>query len=324
MSGRAADDRRVAGDVEVAHQPADRAERLREVGEVLHEEDERREEGVERDAGEQQHVGGEARAGAPSRARRRWRRRRASRRSWRAAPPATPAAASCEGKVMASIAPSAAPAETPSVNGVASGLRSSAWNTTPAAASALPTSAPASARGSRATKKICASTLSRERDRPVEQRGRGGRRWSRRAARAGTPRPRAGRRRDVRDQPPPRPPAPRTSSAAGGHRTDGLCHAREASSVVLPGVAGATRVFCRGIRLQPDLAVLPDRHHRQVPAPLVVPHLRLDAVESLAPPRAVSTSDVGPLAMHAALAEQHQIAGRGWPRSSGRASRRPS
>ena len=61
---------------------------------------------------------------------------------------------------MASIAPSDAPAETPSVNGVASGLRSSAWSTTPAAASAAPTSAPASTRGMRATKKICASTLS--------------------------------------------------------------------------------------------------------------------------------------------------------------------
>ena len=62
--------------------------------------------------------------------------------------------------MIASIAPSEAPAETPSVNGVASGLRSSAWKTTPAAASAAPTSAPASTRGSRATKKICASTLS--------------------------------------------------------------------------------------------------------------------------------------------------------------------
>ena len=62
--------------------------------------------------------------------------------------------------MIASIAPSDAPAETPSVNGVASGLRSIAWKTTPAAASAAPTSAPASTRGSRAMKKICASTLS--------------------------------------------------------------------------------------------------------------------------------------------------------------------
>ena len=62
--------------------------------------------------------------------------------------------------MIASIAPSAAPLETPSVSGVASGLRSSAWKTTPAAASAPPTSAAASTRGSRAMKKICASTLS--------------------------------------------------------------------------------------------------------------------------------------------------------------------
>ncbi len=46
------------------------------------------------------------------------------------------------------------------MNGVASGLRSIAWKTTPAAASAAPTHAAASTRGIRATKKICASTLS--------------------------------------------------------------------------------------------------------------------------------------------------------------------
>ena len=46
------------------------------------------------------------------------------------------------------------------MNGVASGFRSRPWNTTPAAASVAPTNAPASVRGSRATKKICASTLS--------------------------------------------------------------------------------------------------------------------------------------------------------------------
>ena len=62
--------------------------------------------------------------------------------------------------MTASIAPSDAPAETPSVNGVASGLRSSACRTTPAAASVAPTRPPARTRGSRATKKICASTLS--------------------------------------------------------------------------------------------------------------------------------------------------------------------
>ena len=58
------------------------------------------------------------------------------------------------------MAPSAAPVETPSVNGVASGLRSSPWKTTPADANSAPTHAPASVRGSRATKKICASMLS--------------------------------------------------------------------------------------------------------------------------------------------------------------------
>ena len=61
-----------------------------------------------------------------------------------------------------------APAETPSVSGEASGLRSSAWNTTPAERQALPTSAAASTRGSRATKKICASTLSAKGIEPVE------------------------------------------------------------------------------------------------------------------------------------------------------------
>src|SRR6187200_2471241 len=53
-----------------------------------------------------------------------------------------------------------APADTPSVYGVVSGFLSKPWNTTPAAASVPPTSAAASARGSLATKKICASTLS--------------------------------------------------------------------------------------------------------------------------------------------------------------------
>ena len=63
-------------------------------------------------------------------------------------------------KVIARIAPSAAPVDTPSVNGVASGLRNRPWKTTPADAKSAPTHAPASVRGSRATKKICASTLS--------------------------------------------------------------------------------------------------------------------------------------------------------------------
>ena len=82
------------------------------------------------------------------------------RRSSPAAPPEMPATPSAQPNVIASIAPSAAPDDTPRVNGVASGLRSSPWKTTPAAASAAPTSAPASVRGSRATNKICASTLS--------------------------------------------------------------------------------------------------------------------------------------------------------------------
>jgi hypothetical protein len=63
-------------------------------------------------------------------------------------------------KVITRIAPSAAPAETPSVKGVASGFRRSACMTTPAEASVAPTTAPDRTRGSRATKKIWASTLS--------------------------------------------------------------------------------------------------------------------------------------------------------------------
>ena len=51
------DDREVVGHVEPAHHPADGAQRLGEVREVLHEQDQRREERVQRDAGEQQHVG---------------------------------------------------------------------------------------------------------------------------------------------------------------------------------------------------------------------------------------------------------------------------
>src|SRR5215213_2338543 len=72
----------------------------------------------------------------------------------------TPSSVKSALNVIASTAPSAAPAETPSVSGDASGLRSSAWNTTPARARAAPTRAAARTRGSRATKKICASTLS--------------------------------------------------------------------------------------------------------------------------------------------------------------------
>ena len=48
-------DRLEAADVEVAHQPARGAIDLREVGDVLHEQDQRREERVQRHAGQQQH-----------------------------------------------------------------------------------------------------------------------------------------------------------------------------------------------------------------------------------------------------------------------------
>ena len=72
----------------------------------------------------------------------------------------TPSAPMSRPAAITSIAPSAAPADTPSVKGVARGLRSSACSTTPGAASVAPTMAAASTRGSRATKKICASTLS--------------------------------------------------------------------------------------------------------------------------------------------------------------------
>ena len=149
-SGSAASNRRVAGDVEVAHQPPQGAERLREVAEVLHEQDQRGEERVQRDAGQQQH-----RRREPAMPRRRQRvddeRRRECAPSRLAE--ATPPTAQPAPNVIASIAPSDAPAETPSVYGVASGLRSSPWNTTPAAASVPPTSAAASARGSRAMKR---------------------------------------------------------------------------------------------------------------------------------------------------------------------------
>ena len=57
IGGTAADKRRIAADVEIAHQPANRAKRLREVGQKLHEENQRGEERIQRHAGEQQHVG---------------------------------------------------------------------------------------------------------------------------------------------------------------------------------------------------------------------------------------------------------------------------
>ena len=54
------DQRAVAADVEVAHQPAQDPERLGEVREVLDEQDQRREERVHRHAGQQQRVGRQA------------------------------------------------------------------------------------------------------------------------------------------------------------------------------------------------------------------------------------------------------------------------
>ena len=54
----------IAADVEIAHQPAQRAERLGEVRKVLNEQNERREERVQRDAGEQEHVSREPRCRA--------------------------------------------------------------------------------------------------------------------------------------------------------------------------------------------------------------------------------------------------------------------
>ena len=59
-SGSAPSERPVAADVEIADEPAQHAIGLGEVRQVLHEEDQRREERVQRDAGEQQHVRREA------------------------------------------------------------------------------------------------------------------------------------------------------------------------------------------------------------------------------------------------------------------------
>ena len=152
--------RLIAADVEVAHQPAQRPVGLRKVGEVLHEQDQRREERVHRDAGEQQHVG---RQPAVPGARQRVDDGDGSKRADEAGGGRRrdPSHANDQPNVIASMAPSAAPAETPSVNGVASGLRKQPLeHDAGAPRAATPTSAPASVRGSRATKKICASTLS--------------------------------------------------------------------------------------------------------------------------------------------------------------------
>ena len=151
------DERRVACDVEVAHQPAHRAKRLGEIAEVLHEQNQRREKRVQRHARQQQHrrrqpalprVRQRIHDAAPRAARRRGSPRRRRRTASRAP------------KVIAIIAPSDAPAATPSVNGVASGLRSSPERRRRPLPACAPTSAAASARGSRAMRKICASTLS--------------------------------------------------------------------------------------------------------------------------------------------------------------------
>ena len=81
------DERRVAADVEVAHQPAQDPERVREVGEVLDEQDQRREERVHRDARQQQRVGREAAVPGAGQQVHDADGAGASRRSWPAEPP---------------------------------------------------------------------------------------------------------------------------------------------------------------------------------------------------------------------------------------------
>jgi hypothetical protein len=53
------DERLIAAHVEVAHQPAEGAERLGKIREILHEQNQRGKERVHCHTGEQQHVGGE-------------------------------------------------------------------------------------------------------------------------------------------------------------------------------------------------------------------------------------------------------------------------
>ena len=77
--GQRRHDRLIAADVEVAHQPAQDAKRLREVREVLHEQDQRREERVHRDAGQAAARWSTGRGAAPGRARRRCQPRPANR-----------------------------------------------------------------------------------------------------------------------------------------------------------------------------------------------------------------------------------------------------
>ena len=153
-------ERAVAADVEIAHQPAHRAERLREVGQVLDEENQRREERVQRDARQQQHVGRETAAAAPRPASRRWRSPRATPTKLAIGTDETPSAPSVE-------------AERDRQHRAQRGARRDAQRERRGQRVAeqrlqhdarrgqrAPTSAAASTRGSRATKKICASTLS--------------------------------------------------------------------------------------------------------------------------------------------------------------------
>ncbi len=194
----------------------------------------------------------------------------------------TPATASGVPKVIASIAPSAAPADTPSVNGVASGLRSSACSTTPAAASVAPTSAPASVRGRRATKKICASTLSAKGMRRSNTRANDDRRGAdERREQAGRP-PR--RRRTPSDREPDAP-TNRHGVRPLGPSTD----------------AAGTTVRC------------PASSWKLTSASHAVQRLHGVGREHLAR---------GAVRHHAPVAQQHQLARTTTRRGSGRASRR--
>src|SRR5436190_10117650 len=169
----------------------------------------------------------------------------------------TPAKRTVQLNVMAVIAPSAAPVETPSVKGVASGLRSKPWKTTPAAANNPPTHAPASVRGSRATKKICASELSANGTEKSKTR----RRWivvgptsgaARIVTSASAPKPntvRANRRCSVTASPSCRVPANRNDHPRGRFGTDdGNIDVEDGADVV---------------RRQ-DVVGGPGRHHRAV------------------------------------------------------------
>ena len=186
---------------------------------------------------------------------------------------------------IASIAPSAALAETPSVNGVASGLRSSACSTTPAAASVEPTSAPASTRGSRATKKICASTLSAHGIDGSKTRAQADRRAARASARSAGPRSVTGANAGDDDRASSPPDCVRSALArACGHAPTG--HRR-----------------------------------RDDPLPAWQLHVGRRRRTAAGRCRGVSTSAVGPAAMHPSVAQQHQLVAHARRRGSDRASR---